>query len=900
MVQTKQNMQKIYLILLFLLGVMLFAAPQVSAISNVGPDPADNSASNVYFTVARPGVNYRLNNPESVVKIFSRTASGTLTVVDGSYCPREDGGIDSVKGDGDGIGNDGDGHGQPITNFSIIRANASEAITATVVATGTNFFKPNPCGDRNIALSYSGLVRSTIPGHEDFYVGYFKAELAVGGVWDTYTIDSINGFKVQLAAGNVVSTYSGASDQFAQGQMWIDVNTYASMNLKFAPPCTLTSATTVTLRWFDADIGESNQPIPIPTTLRRYNASTGALISSTNFSMTGGQDAPGSRAITVHPGSRYTWEVRDVYSRNGIQYKLPYDSFNFNQVCKPIITEFKSIDPAPGCKELSVRVDTLTGGQWVARLIPNPRSSTAGPPSEADLLSTALNPGTLLSPNRNDNGQHIFNIENWQDVRARTFAVRVRDNGNGASSVSGLITVGPCLVPTCNSPPSSLNYSPSSPQPNEAFTMTLNLGFRQTYGANAPTNTVGSSAQPSLAYSVTYQNTGPPPGFSPGSGTVNKPAGSAGIYSTSFSGISATAVGTYYGDIVINTSASGGPTITCPFGVDNESPPCLVYDPVTGDCPFDGPTIEAQPFFQAFRGDVISGAPIYNDLDGMCYSGTGAISANNDGPPGYKGSGAQLGVLASDQVKEFISASLRTASPNKPNGLTFANTPTNGGFVSLSQSCTNYFGGYDSSTATNTDPGFFASAAAPALTPGLKSVLHHSGKLQVSGYAAILGNMTIYVDGDLYVTSNIAYAVVPYLSVNQLPSVKFIVKGNIYIDPNVTRLDGTYIAVPIDASNGGNVFTCAPSGAEPSYDALKSTCVVAPQLKVYGSIIARYIHLHRLTGTGNDANPADDYGSTRAAETFVESPLNWLALPADDASSGFSDYESITSLPPVL
>ncbi|MDZ7786548.1 MAG: hypothetical protein U5L95_05570 [Candidatus Saccharibacteria bacterium] len=179
------------------------------------------------------------------------------------------------------------------------------------------------------------------------------------------------------------------------------------------------------------------------------------------------------------------------------------------------------------------------------------------------------------------------------------------------------------------------------------------------------------------------------------------------------------------------------------------------------------------------------------------------------------------------------------------------------------------------------------------------------GDLTVDGYTVF------YVNGDVRIRDNITYAN-SYSSVNDIPHVRFVVKGNIYIDRNVTELHGTYIAQPRDDGSGsltgGEIYTCAfgfnnpreiESDLQRLVDAGPDGCASA-QLRIFGSVVAKGIFLHRLNGTVNDATPQADYNTTSAGEIFVESPLNWLASPRNAPDAGLSDYDAISNPPPVL
>jgi len=135
-----------------------------------------------------------------------------------------------------------------------------------------------------------------------------------------------------------------------------------------------------------------------------------------------------------------------------------------------------------------------------------------------------------------------------------------------------------------------------------------------------------------------------------------------------------------------------------------------------------------------------------------------------------------------------------------------------------------------------------------------------------------------------------------------------IVKGNIFIAPNVTRLDGVYVAQPDDDASKGNIYTCAGATQINILDKCST------QLTINGSFIAQQIHYGRTVGTvekslkANPTEPNEDPGSPNIAEIFNFSQEMYLApqpaiLSTINGSTGSGStklYDSITSLPPIL
>src|SRR6185369_2110757 len=88
--------------------------------------------------------------------------------------------------------------------------------------------------------------------------------------------------------------------------------------------------------------------------------------------------------------------------------------------------------------------------------------------------------------------------------------------------------------------------------------------------------------------------------------------------------------------------------------------------------------------------------------------------------------------------------------------------------------------------------------------PGAGTIRYSSGpavRIQNGGYG---GQGSIFVDGDVYITGNVAYTAGPW-GVGAIPTLYIVARGNIYIDPAVSQLDGVYVSY-------GTIYTCAPGG----------------------------------------------------------------------------------------
>jgi hypothetical protein len=164
--------------------------------------------------------------------------------------------------------------------------------------------------------------------------------------------------------------------------------------------------------------------------------------------------------------------------------------------------------------------------------------------------------------------------------------------------------------------------------------------------------------------------------------------------------------------------------------------------------------------------------------------------------------------------------------------------------------------------------------------------------------------ITQYVDGDIYIGSNVYYTNSSWGSTADIPSYKLIVQGDIYIGPGVHQLDGIYAALATyddatGAYTGGNIYTCASSlgnPVDPASAGFYTTC--RQQLVVNGAFVAKQIHLLRTSGSlGQSTGDNPITGASSAAELFNYTPELWL--PRGSNSEGVN-YRSITGLPPVL
>lgn len=190
--------------------------------------------------------------------------------------------------------------------------------------------------------------------------------------------------------------------------------------------------------------------------------------------------------------------------------------------------------------------------------------------------------------------------------------------------------------------------------------------------------------------------------------------------------------------------------------------------------------------------------------------------------------------------------------------------------------------------------------------------------------------ITIYVNGNAYISGNIVYD--PAATVDNIPKFALIVKGSIYIDPGVTRLDGMYVAQPAGttaaavAADDGIIWTChptSPASAPGTVDPTSLAGCTLP-LAVNGALIAKQVNLVRVGGGGGSgtsdisttANTAEDnlgtvgtcnaspYTNCHLSEVVNYSPAMIMGGSffgsSTTSTTGGLPIDSIISLPPVF
>lgn len=305
-------------------------------------------------------------------------------------------------------------------------------------------------------------------------------------------------------------------------------------------------------------------------------------------------------------------------------------------------------------------------------------------------------------------------------------------------------------------------------------------------------------------------------------------------------------------------------------------------------------TVGYKPYFRLYNSDLAvgfgAGCPAWFP------SGNSKLTGWNDGTG--KGAGVQMAALVLGEINQVTSATGRSSTPQPPKDLTLANTVAadayGGNFGGPGFCPPDYFA---SAPAGNTrSPGTIQTSS---LSAGAAERVA-TGNVTLESSAPISGNITLYVDGNVYISQNITYA--SSWTIDNVPKFSLVVKGNIQVGNGVTNLDGVYIAQPVNASNGGRIYTCATGlNAIPAAAALYANC--NSKLTINGLFIAKQVKLLRTNGSFSKPGSGNTEAANSAniAESFILSPEMWMVKPGGILAPGANGtYDTVDNPPPVL
>ncbi len=613
-----------------------------------------------------------------------------------------------------------------------------------------------------------------------------------------------------------------------------------------------------------------NNNQPMTWHIHAFDRVTGAYIGPVPGS--GGALKGGNNQADRIPGvsfdSRYIYrlDISNVNYVNSIQVALPYPQINAIDTCQPG-NQLPGGAISASCDvygTLSVSVnawDPDGGNVGVNIAIP-----TYGNASGVGSGNIPLSPSSPY-PGRPRDGVTYTITGNVSDAQT----------GQVVGLASGTFN---CPVP----PPTSM-ACPTAPNGGQITFPPDEYGVVDTLGVWAVNNTSGAGATQPTITSIQVSSAPGATGL-PANAAIVTPAPPGGNSRVgNVANVSFPAPNRYAISYTVNWSGLPNGAITCVINED----------------------IYAKPYIKAYGADIWAGGGFTSG--GSCVSNTNAainaFASANGGT--YRGSSAQFGITALMGVNEFYSAGQRTGANRPPRGLTFSNTlgSTYGGNFGGSGLCiTDYF------NATR-DP-----SVPEAAWPGTLSANQGKRRYTASNVAIGAGVLNaqrgtqaaLYVTGSAMINNDIRY-VGGATSANDLPFFALIVCGDIYINSNVQRIDGLYVAQPGCGGNG-RIYTCAPSaGSLYSTQALYDSCN-DNQLSVNGALIGQQVRFFRTRQTLNlspiGASETPNLGTgagTNAAEVVNYTPELWMApspLLDPASSSAAGEYDAIIGLPPVF
>ena len=152
--------------------------------------------------------------------------------------------------------------------------------------------------------------------------------------------------------------------------------------------------------------------------------------------------------------------------------------------------------------------------------------------------------------------------------------------------------------------------------------------------------------------------------------------------------------------------------------------------------------------------------------------------------------------------------------------------------------------------------------------------------------------LIIFVEGNVHITGNITYG---SDLISNVPKFALVVKGNIYINQSVGRLDGWYIAQPTTTTTGGEIWTCRDGNTMPSDSWMRDNCDDG-NLVINGAFTAKQVNLGRIVGNvlGRFSVPAEDVNFSAGMV------LGGAFFENDNNNNTTAAIQSLISLPPVF
>ncbi len=466
---------------------------------------------------------------------------------------------------------------------------------------------------------------------------------------------------------------------------------------------------------------------------------------------------------------------------------------------------------------------------------------------------------------------------------------------------------------------------PAIPPPDFNLVPSINTNITGPNGSSSTGNTAQPDDTINVTYTINNQGTTPSSGTTwdtytytyPGSHNPSSspppgcPAGTSGCIHNSGSpgSIAPGSPFTTSGLPIPITPTHEGSTICTTFFVHPATPGAAAPEGTAEQCI----AIANRPYLKVYGGDIAAGS----GLDCASNPRAGIATWNRGSSHAYAGAGTQYATYAMDAINGFASAQSSPGAP-APTGLSFANTvnvdpPAGkfGGGFETAPCIANY---YDRINSLPLPPASFPTPTPPGQFTALdgnyafnsNTILERPGG---GGGDLTVGSgnrITIYIDGNLFISNNVVYPTT--MDITSIPLFQVVVRGNIYISRNVSQLDGIYIAqkhpnaggINTADDTGGVIYTCATAPFTPAdhhSNSFYTDC--NNKLTINGAFIANSIEFLRTAGKLS-LSQNDGPSGNNAAEVFNFNPSLWLTQPTTTPTATVDSYDAITSLPPIL
>jgi len=351
---------------------IVFQAVGLTTVSAIGNDYFDfndlNDGSRVRIIV---GQTRYVRESGAELKAYFTTNAGRVTFHEYNYCLGNNGdSLETEDAAGQASGSSDLSSGDDVTRFRVLVNNSVDT-----QFNGSYYPRSSDRCDDDRTINLSNLPMDPAGS------GYYVASISVDhndryqGDWDGI----MNGFYVTVdGPGAVVTHAAAASDRKTGAEVTLeqvdDDPEYTNYSIKFGSDCTVTSAVTKVISFYDIDNdggSGAQQGRKVDMVLYESNADGSnrhiiKIANTDNWTPPSSNNDTTNAAFTAQPAKRYELIVKDVYYNNTLQFVPPFDGIFYLKPCEPNalranITPIASVEPG------IVEVGTLASARMGVR-----------------------------------------------------------------------------------------------------------------------------------------------------------------------------------------------------------------------------------------------------------------------------------------------------------------------------------------------------------------------------------------------------------------------------------------------------------------------------------------------------------------------------------------------------